>query len=155
VDLRDRLRDYYSEKKMETILKISRSAIYSSLRKYGISMFKLEILVYCEPEKCVKLEQKYINFFKPPYNILKIAGSQLGVVRSEETRAKISASKKGENNPMFGKTGENHPVFGKTRSEETKQRISLSMPNSKTIQVTDLETNTTVNYVSITAASRL
>jgi hypothetical protein len=56
---------------------------------------------------------------------------------------------------MFGKTGENHPVFGKTRSEETKQRISLSMPNSKTIQVTDLETNTTVNYVSITAASRL
>src|SRR5258706_3990119 len=67
---------------METILKISRSAIYSSLRKYGISMFKLEILVYCEPEKCVKLEQKYINFFKPPYNILKIAGSPLGVIRS-------------------------------------------------------------------------
>jgi bifunctional pyridoxal-dependent enzyme with beta-cystathionase and maltose regulon repressor activities len=28
------------------------------------------------------------------------------------------------------------------------------MPNSKTIQVTDLETNTTVNYVSITAASK-
>jgi hypothetical protein len=41
VDLYNRLRNYYSsiKKHMETVLKISRSAIYSSLRKYGISMF--------------------------------------------------------------------------------------------------------------------
>ena len=63
---------------METSLKRCRSAIYSSIIKYGISKFKLEILVYCSKKKCIKLEQKYINLLKPEYNILQIAGSLLG-----------------------------------------------------------------------------
>ena len=57
---------------------------------------------------------------------------------SAETRKKMSESKKGENNPLFGKhhsvealnkmseskKGENHPMFGKHRSEETRKKIS-------------------------------
>jgi group I intron endonuclease len=74
-----------------------------SILNHGLANFKLEILVYCSgrrshpTEKCIKIEQDCINFFKPSYNILKIAGSSFGAKRSEETRAKISAA-------MFGIT---------------------------------------------------
>jgi len=88
-----RFSHYYSELKkiMETKLKTVRSAIYSAILKHGLSLFKLEIIEYCEPEQCIKIEQKFINLLKPEYNILKIAGSSMGIIRSEETRAKMSA----------------------------------------------------------------
>jgi excinuclease UvrABC nuclease subunit len=65
--------------------------ISRSLLKYGYSKFKLEILKYCNPAKCTQLEQFYLDLLKPSYNILQIAGSRLGYITSEETRAKISA----------------------------------------------------------------
>lgn len=49
VDLSKRLSKYYSKKQMYTILTRSKSAIYSSIGKYRVSMFKLDILEYCEP----------------------------------------------------------------------------------------------------------
>ena len=63
-----------------------------------------------------------------------------GLVHSEETKQKLSDSKIGRKNPMFGKThsdeykdklrvnftGENNPNFGKHLSEETRKKISVS-----------------------------
>jgi group I intron endonuclease len=89
---------------METILKSSKSAIYNSVINYGLSKFKLEIMEYCNPSEAVSIEQDYIYLLKPEYNILEIAGSCLGVIRSEETLWKMSVAKKGENHPLFGKT---------------------------------------------------
>jgi group I intron endonuclease len=80
---------------METILKTGKSAIYSAILKHGLAKFKLEILEYCSPAKCIKIEQQFINFLKPEYNIIKIAGSPLGFRHSEETLWKISAVHKG------------------------------------------------------------
>jgi hypothetical protein len=131
VDLQTRLAYYYSKKSMETSLKKSKSAIYSAILKHGQSNFKLEILEYCSSEKCIKLEQKHINFFKPEYNILQIAGSCLGVIRSGVSRAKISAAK-----------------IGNTHSN------SKSHPNSIKIQVTDLEINTKTIYHSVNSAAK-
>jgi group I intron endonuclease len=39
---------------------------------------------------------------EPEYNILEVAGSLLGFNHSNETLAKMSQVKLGENNPMFG-----------------------------------------------------
>ena len=50
----------------------------------------------------------------PEYNILKKAGSPLGYKHKEEAIAKMSISKTGVNNHMFGKRGVEHPMFGKT-----------------------------------------
>jgi group I intron endonuclease len=131
---------------METKLKSSKSAIYSAILKHGISMFKLVILEYCSSEKCIKLEQKHINFFKPEYNILKIAGSSFGRVATDETRAKLAAAKKGIK-----------------KSEETRAKMSASKmgntnaknhPNFIKIEVTDLELNTKTIYNSIHEAAR-
>jgi len=48
-------------------------------------------------------EDYYIKLLKPEYNILQKAGSSLGIKRSDETRAKMSLAKKGENHPLFRK----------------------------------------------------
>jgi len=42
---------------------------------------------------------------------------------TEESRKKISESKKGEKNPMFGLKGELNPNYGKHHSEETIEKI--------------------------------
>lgn len=66
-------------------------AIYRALLFYGFSKFSLDIIKYCKIENLLKMEQFYLDLLKPEYNILQIAGSSLGVIRSEETRAKMSA----------------------------------------------------------------
>jgi len=62
-DLSRRFRHYFSLKS----LKGSKGASYinRSLLKYGYSKFKLEILKYCSPEKCIKWEQYYFDLFNP------------------------------------------------------------------------------------------
>jgi group I intron endonuclease len=65
--------------------------------KYGEEHFEFNILETCESIKDTLLfiEQKYLDL-KPEYNILYIAGSSLGCICSEETKLKISSSKKGK-----------------------------------------------------------
>jgi group I intron endonuclease len=122
VDLRRRLGQYFSR----GYLKINPSiVIYRALLKHGYSNFKLEILEYCAPAKCIKIEQKYINLLKPAYNILKVAGSSLGYKHDDEAKKKISDANKGEN----------HPNFGKTHSEETRANMSAShMGRTKSLE---------------------
>lgn len=88
-----RLKQYYSDKYLTR--KKSVSSISSALVKYGHSSFKLEILVYCEPEKSIILEKEqfYIDEFKPEYNILPVAGSPLGYKHTEESLAKMRGRK--------------------------------------------------------------
>ena len=85
------------------------------------------------------------------YNILKVAGSNLGFTHSEGTKVligltlskidrsaeknpfygkihspdslvKMSEAKFGTKNPMFGRTGENNPKFGKTGENHPKSK---------------------------------
>lgn len=140
VNLSDRLWDYSSQNFLVGQLKQGKSMIYSSLLKNGHSNFKLEILEYCELSVLIEREQYYIDLLNPKYNILKIAGSLTGFQHSEETKAKMSTDRQGDNHPFFGGShsketkdkirkalsGENHPLFGKSHSEETKKSISMA-----------------------------
>ena len=45
-------------------------------------------------------------------------------------------------------------MFGQNHSDETRDKISLSMPNSIQIEVTDLKEKTTTSYDSIREAAR-
>jgi hypothetical protein len=126
VDLRKRMISYYSLKYLASNTSM---AIFRALKKYGHSNFRLEILKYCSPEKCIKWEQFYIDLLSPEYNILKIAGSSLGHSHTEESRAKISVSRR--NNPSGN-----------------------SQLTCQTIEVIDLETNISTKYNSICEAAR-
>lgn len=144
VDLSKRLNYYYSP----LALKRANNYISRAIITHTHSAFSLTILEYVDildkdkKEARVLIlskEQHYIDLFSPEYNINPIAGSRLGSLHSEETKAKISEANKGENHPMSGKTlsvetktkiskanlGDNHPLFGKNHSEETKAKISV------------------------------
>lgn len=135
--------------KVKNNLTISRALI-----KYGYSNFTLEILEYCEIPLLLDREQYYLDLLKPTYNIAKIAGSTLGVLKSKEMKEKISKTLKdvyaGENSSLFGKAhtdetkllmsqaqlGVKNAMFGKTHTDETKILMSLTrkgkVHNSKT-----------------------
>lgn len=64
----------------------------------------------------------------------KISEGQLGriggfknKIHNEETKNKMSNSKKGNNHPFYRKYGEDHPSYGTKRTEEQKLNISKSV----------------------------
>jgi group I intron endonuclease len=96
---------------------------------YGSTSFRLSILERCPPEQVEERENYWIaklNAADPEhgYNVCKIAFSRLGVVHTPETKAKMSAAKK-------GKPGSR---TGAVLSEETKARIraaKLGKPSNR------------------------
>ena len=96
--------------------KPSQLVIIRAMKKYGLDNFSLGIKEFCDknPQICIDLEQKWIDYYKPKYNVLTTAGNSLGYKHRIETinRLKEILSK------------ENHPKYGSITSVETKQAIS-------------------------------
>jgi group I intron endonuclease len=84
----------------EHLSELNRSAHCSSYlqrawNKYGGENFKFQILEFVSPEKCIEVEQMYLDLFPKGdrdtvYNTCFTAGSILGIKRSEEFVAKMS-----------------------------------------------------------------
>jgi group I intron endonuclease len=72
---------------------IYNSKIYNALLAYGYNNFRLEILEYCDRSNVIKVEQDYIDRFKPEYNILTKAGSSLNFKHSIQTLDKFKSRK--------------------------------------------------------------
>jgi len=92
---------------------------HRALRKYGFDKFVWEKICNCNSKK--DLSKKEIEFIKKydtydgdGYNMTP-GGDGVGCKHSEETKRKISLSKMGDKNPMYG--------VGHT--EETKQQMSI------------------------------
>lgn len=99
--------------------KSTKIVITRAMRKYKLENFSLAILEFCQPDImiCSDLEQKWIDHYKPKYNVLKIAGSSSGYRHTIETINKLKE--------LFKK--ENHPKFGSVTSPETRKSISDSV----------------------------
>ena len=161
INLAERFSFYYSTTYMEDALKKGISHIYRALLKNDYSNFSLTILEYCSPEQCIEREDFYFCSLPHEYNILPKAGSRLGHKLSDETKTIMSARKKGENHPNYGKTlsdeiktkisvaltGEKNPMYGKPKAE------GAGNP-SQAIEVTDIKNNTTISYDSMREAAR-
>jgi group I intron endonuclease len=136
--LSKRLRVYYSQPGLVKILNLSTSRIFRALLKYGYSKFRLEILEYCDYDKCLEREQYYLDSLNPEYNILKKAGSSLGYKHTKETIAKLALALKGEKHPMFGKFHSEESLaqmskvkLGKKVSEATRAKLSEAFKGEK------------------------
>jgi len=142
--------------------------IYNALKKYKSENFSYEILDYCfDQESLNDAECYWINYYdsiKNGYNCkeggtmsghiretkIKISKSLLGRRMSNETRKKISISKKlknrkGNNCHMFGKkrkqetcekirkanSGKNSPYYGTKLSDKQKNKIRMSLCKRK------------------------
>jgi excinuclease UvrABC nuclease subunit len=112
--------------------------ICRALLKHGYSNFSLEILEYCEPDKCLIREKHYLDLLKPEYNIsLDPAAPFSGRKHSEESKKIMSDAKKGAKNSMFGKP----------------KPIGSGVPSQK-IEIIDLQEKTTTSYNSMREAAR-
>jgi group I intron endonuclease len=69
--------------------------------KYGESDLKFIIIIQCDKENLIKTEQIFIDLYNPYFNTCKIAGSQLGLKRSINTKIKMSKSKIGHKYLIF------------------------------------------------------
>ena len=99
------------------------------------SNFSLEILEYCESKDTIKREQYYLDRLNPEYNVLKIAGSPLGSKHTAETKAKIRTA-----------------ALGRVFSAKTLAKMVAAQGTK--IVVTDITSNTSIEYVSISQAAK-
>lgn len=135
-----------------TCVKLIRAVI-----KHGEDNFKFEIVCECPTDKILETEQEYIDILQPHYNIAKIAGSNLGIKRTEEVKHKKSVSQKEnwkddayrtkhlENLSKNWKTGSNHSMAKLTEEqviEIKKQLLTGLLPK----RVSD---NLKVSYYSV------
>jgi group I intron endonuclease len=94
--------------------------LYNSLKKYGWSKHKFEIVEFCNESELYLKERYYGEIFDVlsdnGLNLIlpKVGDYKVGV--SEETRKKMSESKKGELNTFYGKK----------HTKESREKIRLS-----------------------------
>jgi len=112
-----------------------------AVNKHGEENFKFEIICECSTEEILKTEQEYIDNLQPHYNVAKIAGSNLGIKRTEEVKFKKSASQKEnwkdetyrakhlENLSKNWKSGSNHKMAKLTEEQviEIKKQLSTGL----------------------------
>jgi len=129
--------------------------ICRALLKHDYSNFKLEILEYCEPEKCLEKEDYYLKKLKPEYNIsLNPSAPFSGRQHSDESKTIMSDAKSGENHPNYGKTLDNKTKQKISESKKGKPKIEGSGSPSQQIEVFDIKNNTTTYYDSIREAAK-
>ena len=107
--------------------------LQKSFNKHGEDAFSFDIIEICFPEDCIKKEQYYLDLYTPinadfGYNICKVAGSVLGIKRSDETKKRVSEVKKSQNVKISEeiKLHLSKINTGKKLSQETKDKIGKS-----------------------------
>lgn len=109
----------------------------NAIQKYGWDNFEHKIMhENISKENACILERAYISFFKKrklSYNASNGGETNDGWNQTEEVRKKLSESKKGEKNPMYGKNvseetrkKKSKSLKGRTISEETRKKMSES-----------------------------
>lgn len=80
--LRDNNQPWYLKRK-------SHSLIVRALIKYGPENFTIAILEISDSDNLLRAEQKWINNFKPLYNVLSIAGNSTGYIHTDRGKEKF------------------------------------------------------------------
>lgn len=126
-----------------------------SWNKYGKDVFILEVIEFCDSSICIEREQYWLDLLKPKYNSVLIASSNLGYKHRQESKNKMSESKKGNTPWNKGKKiGSNYKKdsFNKRKKTMAKNRTWSGRPKVQ-IQVTD-ENNKKEVFSSISLASK-
>jgi group I intron endonuclease len=142
-----RIKDHVNDTKIYR----DNSYFHNAIRKYGIDNFKWEILCKCDNKLLLNIRETMKIIVENSYWIngkgynLTWGGDGWvsGQKHTEETKKKMSESRKGSNNPMFGRhltdeqrkrrcessKGSNNNFYGKKHTEETKAKIREKRKN--------------------------
>jgi group I intron endonuclease len=89
---------------------------------------QFSILLGCDKDDLLKIEQYFLDSYNPYFNCLKIAGRPLGFKHSEETKKRLSKLMKGNNHGIGNKSS-----LGKKQSPETiLKRVSKTKGMKRT-----------------------
>lgn len=110
--------------------------LQNAYNKYGEIAFEFSILETVEDdgnlkEKLLAREQYYIDLMKPQYNILQVAGSNLGYNHSKETKQKIRETTKGVKKSKTHADNIRKAQKGKKFTNEHRKKLSESAKNRK------------------------
>mgnify|MGYP003472962369 CR=1 FL=1 len=141
--------------------------------KYGSANFRiyeLESFNFISKEKTLEREQYYIDIIKPEYNICMVAGSQLGLKRSDVFKKKCSDRMKGciawNKGLKTGKQKENtiikrsKSLKGSKRTEQqriniSKSKIGISLSDLHKKKLSESKLNGTSNNKPIMSYNEL
>jgi len=106
--------------------------LQNHVNKYGINDLIFSIIEECSSKSLIYREQYYIDKHKPYFNIRKIANSNIGIKRRDETKEKIK---------QFN--------LGKKLSEETKLKMAKRMKGNKyTLGIIPVNARKVINIVT-------
>jgi len=101
--------------------------LQNHFNKYGETDLHFSILLGCLKEDLLKTEQYFLDSYNPWFNICKIAGSQLGLKRTEDSKQKMSNKAMGHKRNLGRKHSETAKTkMRKPKSEETKKKMSIA-----------------------------
>lgn len=80
-----------------------------SFNKNTENTFVYEVIEYCDADRLLSLEQRYIDELNPEYNMCKQARSVLGIKRSNKTKKRLSKA-----------------LLGRKLTEEHKEKLSIA-----------------------------
>lgn len=106
--------------------------LQSAYNKYGKDSFVFTVLEQCGKEFLISREQFFIDEINPEYNICPTAGNTLGRKFSEETKKKMSETRKGH--VFFSQEARDKlsaAMKGRFFSEETRRKLSIAGKGKK------------------------
>lgn len=102
--------------------------LQNSFNKYGESLFVFEVIEDAIPiDNLIKREQYWIDKLLPEYNISKVAGSSLGIKRSDATRAKVRAANIGRKHSEETRIRMGKSRIGRIVTSETRAKLSKAL----------------------------
>jgi len=150
--LNDRFRRYFNHSYLSSG-KRGASLICKALLKYGYAGFRLEILEYCPTSVVLAREQFYIDKLNPEYNILKIAGSNLGYKHSEASLKLMSIASKSRNESEEVLKFKREAMLGRKLSKDQLDGMIKNNPFRVPVILTNLETGKEEKFSSMIQAA--
>jgi len=130
INLMKRQRDHFRSLNLKNHYNLK---LQRSFNKHSKDNFIFEIILECNKEDLLKMEQYYIDTLKPLYNIRTIANSNLGTKRSAITKLKMRNAQLGKKMSNESKLKMSAKRIGIKLSDETKLRMKISANNSDKI----------------------
>lgn len=150
--LNDRFRRYFNHSYLSSS-KRGASLICQALLKYGYSGFRLDILEYCPSSIVLVREQFYLDKLKPEYNILKVAGSNLGYKHSEVSLKLMGLASKSRNKSEEVLKFKRKVMLGRKLSEDHLERMAKNNPFRVPIVIYNTETGKREEFTSMAQAA--